>query len=113
LWIKREDLEVAFNEYFKYLFTAISHLEVDRSLAALENKGMPQMNEKLLPELNVEEISQALNQIAPLKAPGPDGFPAFFFQQNWPSIKEEVSSTIIHFFNSGSLDASLIRLILL
>jgi hypothetical protein len=45
------------------------------------------MNEKLLAELNVEEISQALSQIAPLKAPGPDGFPTFFFQQNWPSIK--------------------------
>jgi hypothetical protein len=32
--------------------------------------------------LNVEDISQALSQIAPLKAPGPDGFPAsssFFF----------------------------------
>jgi hypothetical protein len=31
----------------------------------------------------------------------------FFFQQNWPSIKEEVSSAIIHFFNSGSLDDSI------
>jgi hypothetical protein len=55
---------------------------VDRSLAALEKKVMPQMNEKWLPELNVEEISQAPNQIAPLKALGLDGFPAFFFQQN-------------------------------
>jgi len=60
---------------------------VDRSLTALEKKVTPQMNEKLLAELNVEEISQALSQIAPLKAPGPDSFPAFFFQQNWPSIK--------------------------
>jgi hypothetical protein len=58
------------------------NLEVDRSLTALEKKVTPQMNEKLLAELNVEDISQALSQIAPLKAPGPDGFPAsssFFF----------------------------------
>jgi len=45
-------------------------------MAALEKKGTPQMNARLLAAFNVEEITQALNQMAPLKAPGPDGFSA-------------------------------------
>jgi hypothetical protein len=37
------------------------------------------MNERLLAALTVEVITHALHQMAPLKAPGPDGFPAVFF----------------------------------
>ncbi|XP_062162097.1 uncharacterized protein LOC133869155 [Alnus glutinosa] len=47
------------------------------------------MNERLLAALTVEEITHALHQMAPLKALGPDGFPAVFFQQNWPSVQHE------------------------
>ena len=42
-------------------------------------------NEKLCAEFSEKEISDALFQIGPLKAPGPDGFPARFFQRNWLS----------------------------
>jgi len=37
-----------------------------------------------------EEIGDALFQIGPLKAPGPDGFPARFFQRNWCWINLDV-----------------------
>jgi hypothetical protein len=39
-------------------------------------------NEKLCCEFTEKEISDALFQIGPLKAPGPDGFPARFFKRN-------------------------------
>ena len=47
------------------------------------------------------EISNALFQIGPLKAPGPDGFPARFFQRNWGLIQEEVISGVLEFFRTG------------
>jgi hypothetical protein len=42
-----------------------------------------------------------LFHIGPLKAPGPDGFPARFFQQNWGIMKEEITSAVREFFRSG------------
>jgi hypothetical protein len=36
------------------------------------------MNQNLIAPVSIEEVQLALNQMAPLKAPGPDGFPAFF-----------------------------------
>jgi hypothetical protein len=37
------------------------------------------MNEHLCKDLTDLEIADALFQMGPLKAPGPDGFPARFF----------------------------------
>jgi hypothetical protein len=76
-------------------------------MAALEKKGTPQMNARLLAAFNVEEITQALNQMAPLKAPGPDGFSAAFFQQNWHIVQPEVCAAVLQFLNSGTLKASI------
>ena len=38
------------------------------------------MNDELCKAFSEEEVSNALFQIGPLKAPGPDGLPARFFQ---------------------------------
>jgi poly(3-hydroxyalkanoate) synthetase len=43
----------------------------------------------------------------PLKAPGPDDFPAVFYQKNWPTVQDKVCSAILHFFNTGILDANI------
>lgn len=55
----------------------------------------------------MEEISKALNQMAPLKALGPDGFSACFFQQNWGTVHVEVCNAVFHFLNSGHMDKSI------
>jgi hypothetical protein len=51
----------------------------------------------------VEEVSDALFQIGPLKAPGPDGFPARFYQRNWDVLKEEIIQGVLKFFESGQM----------
>jgi hypothetical protein len=41
----------------------------------------------------------------PLKSLGPDGFSACFYQHNWATVHPEVCSAILHFLNTGNMDA--------
>jgi hypothetical protein len=59
------------------------------------------MNARLCAPFLEKEISDALFQIGPLKAPGPDGFPVCFLQRNWDLLKEEVLQAVQHFFDTG------------
>jgi hypothetical protein len=60
-------------------------------------------NSNLCKEFTTDEISDALFQIGPLKAPGPDGFSAQFFQRNWATLKEDVVRDVQVFFDSGQM----------
>jgi hypothetical protein len=64
---------------------------------------MEEMNESLYKEFSWEEISDALFQIGPLKAPGPDGFPAQFFQQHWEVMKHDIMRGMQDFFTIGNM----------
>jgi hypothetical protein len=45
--------------------------------------------------------------MAPLKAPGPNGFNAGFFQKHWDIVGPEVCKAILYFFNNATLDSVL------
>lgn len=41
--------------------------------------------------------------MGPYKAPGPDGFPAIFYQQNWSTVGPQVIDTVLKLLNLGVL----------
>ena len=43
-----------------------------------------------------------LNQMHPLKAPGPDGLPALFFHKFWSTIGDDVSHFVLNVLNNGA-----------
>jgi len=49
--------------------------------------------------LTDKKIYKALTNMHPEKAPGPDGFNAIFFQQNWNVVGSEVNQAIQSFFS--------------
>ena len=65
------------------------------------------MNADLVKPFVKQEVDVALKQMAPLKAPGPDGMPPIFYQHYWDSIGDDVSCAILSYFNSSSIPASL------
>jgi ribonuclease HI len=89
--------------YFRNLFEADQTLDPTPLIHLFEEKISPEMNTKLCEEFTDKEISDALFQIGPLKAPGPDGFPARFFQRNWGTLKEEIIVAVKEFFKTGSM----------
>ncbi|KAK8271617.1 hypothetical protein V6Z12_D11G273400 [Gossypium hirsutum] len=68
-------------EFFGKLFSA-SDMGSDEHLFALVDKRVTaSMNDNLLKQFTDEDIAYAIKSMAPLKAPGFDGFPAIFFQR--------------------------------
>lgn len=59
-------------------------------------------NEALVKPVCYQEILNAINSIGPLKAPGPDGLHAIFFQQNWNEVKDSIDQLVGDFFDNGT-----------
>ncbi|XP_061354895.1 uncharacterized protein LOC133299454 [Gastrolobium bilobum] len=47
--------------------------------------------------ISFEKVKNAFFQMPPLKAPGPDGLPALFYQRNWDLIKAQIFSSMQHY----------------
>jgi hypothetical protein len=89
------------NDYFEALFSSDPTLDQELVLSLIQPKVTEEMNDKLLLDFTDREIADALFQIGPLKAPGPDGFPARFFQRNWGLVKDENVLAVKEFFRTG------------
>lgn len=90
-WVEQEvDIERAFLDYF--------HSEaadgIDEVLEALSPKVLADDNSKLCEAFTEEEVDEALNQMHPLRAPGPDGIPALFYSHFWSTIKHDLLSMV-------------------
>jgi hypothetical protein len=96
-------MELMATYYFKDLFTRDMSLNPDALLSMTQEKVTPAMNADLCKDFTDDEIGDALFQIGPLKAPGVDGFPARFYQQNWGMIKEEEINAVKLFFVTGRM----------
>jgi hypothetical protein len=59
---------------------------------------MEEMNVELERDLTIEDVTLAINQMAPLKSSGPNRFPAGFFQDNWAVVGTEVFLALNFFF---------------
>ena len=65
------------------------------------------MNALLSQKFEVHEVETALHQMAPLKAPSPDGMPPLFYQHFWGTVSHDVTSYILMWLNSGTFPQSL------
>ena len=47
-----------------------------------------------------EEVGEAIRQMAPLKAPGPNGIPSLFYQTYWTDVGMDVTQAVLSSLNS-------------
>ncbi|KAL0011169.1 hypothetical protein SO802_006277 [Lithocarpus litseifolius] len=103
-WVEEleEVVEVA-SDYFDNLFRPGVADQMEECLNAVPNKVIDNMQEVLLGEFTAEEVKEALFQMGPTKAPGPDGMNALFYQKFWHIVGDDVVSAILDFLNNGNM----------
>ena len=65
--------------YYSKLFTTSESSNIEEVVQFTKRVVTDKMNSGLIGNLSKEEVTIALKQMAPLKAPGPDGMPSIFF----------------------------------
>ena len=75
-------VEMIFKDYYLELFVSSNPNEFTDLLEAVQPKVTKSMNSSLLREFQSSEVYRALKQMYPLKAPGPDGMPLYFFSDS-------------------------------
>ena len=64
--------------------------DIERITSLVPRAVTGENNEMLTKPIGMQEVEEAVNQMALGKAPGPDGFTANFFHHFWDLVKEDV-----------------------
>ena len=105
------DIENYMVDHFKNQYNEIDLRSVQELMKDLENLEVPKLDsfqrnnlDRLVTD---DEIEWAVFQLGPQKSPGPDGIPAFFYQELWSIVRQDIFNYVHAFFHSGTLLKSL------
>jgi hypothetical protein len=97
--VGQDNLKTYISEYYKNLFGD----PTPNNFAMIESEidDIPQLSKEenriLNADFNEKEVRDAIMQMEKNKAPGPDGFPAEFYQRFWETIKSDGMAMFLAF----------------
>uniref|UniRef100_A0A8R7TPD7 Reverse transcriptase domain-containing protein n=1 Tax=Triticum urartu TaxID=4572 RepID=A0A8R7TPD7_TRIUA len=81
--------------FYENLYTSEGSIGIEEVLSHIPRRVDAAMNARLNARYSRDEVKEALLQMFPTKASGPDGFPAHIFQRHWDLCGEEVTCMVI------------------
>jgi hypothetical protein len=100
-WRGEEHVERVFLNYFADLFSSSNPSNIETTCEVVEGKLSDDHKAWCEMSYSREEIKEAIDQMHPLKAPGPDGLPALFFQKYWHIVGEDVQNLVLSILNEN------------
>ena len=105
------DIEYYILEHFKNQYRETNTKLVQDLMKELESLEIPKLDSAQRIDLDRlvsnEEIEMAVFQLGSQKSPGPDGIPAFFYQELWSIVRSNIFNYVHAFFHSATLLKSL------
>lgn len=99
IWLESEnEINSQLGSYFSNLFQSKDNKAMEDALSVIDPVISYSMNSSLIRTITDAEIETAVFQLGALKAPGPDGFPGFFYQTYWDTVKSSTISAVKNFF---------------
>ena len=93
--------------YFTNKFTSSNPTGFDEVLAGMLPTVTTEMNMNLDQQFIGDEVLKALNEMAPLTAPGLDGMLPIFYKTFWHIIGSDVMNVVLTTLNSGHVPGDL------
>ena len=93
--------------YFEQIFTSSNPSGFDNILSGILSITGVDSIEQLDGDFQVSEVKEALDQIAPLTAPGSDGMSLIFYKSFWHIVGEDVIDVVLRALNSGIVPKSI------
>ena len=110
--VGHENLKTYISNYYKSLFGPPNTSTVSLDESVIDD--IPQLqaaeNDVLSAPFTEKEVLNAISQMKPNEAPGPDGFPAEFYKKCWHIIKDDLMPMFQDFFN-GHLNCFILTLV--
>lgn len=94
-----QEIEGIARAYFQRLFSTEGGGNYDHLLSGIKRCVNMEDNKKLTAPYTRDEITDAVFDMGPKKAPGEDGFPAIFYQKCWNIVGEEITSFCLRLLN--------------
>jgi len=93
--------------FYQTLYTSEGMANMESVFSSVPVKVSADMNNQLLAEFRQSEVKDTLFQMFPTKAPGPDGYPAHFFQRHCKVCGDEVTSVVLRVLRGEDDPASI------
>jgi hypothetical protein len=98
-----EEMGARTTSFFHQLYTREEDVDPSEIIELFIGHVTAEMNDTLCAPFSEKEISDALFQIGPLKAPGPDGMPSIFFKRFWSTVGDQVTKEVLKVLNGGAI----------
>ena len=98
-----KDIVGVTTNYFESIFTSGGCDQMEECVNTSPHKLTSNMLDVLSSEYSAEEIKATLFQMGPIKAPGPNGMNALFYQKFWHIVGDDVNAAVLDFLSNGTM----------